>query len=126
MLRAELARKSPQQASENVLEVTTPAVPFGQVVEIDAIAAVGSTPTKPARKPRATTTKKPTAKAAPVADETAAKPAPAKRATRPRTTKAATAGAGAAEAPAEEAPAAEAKKPTRRRTTKSAPAAEEG
>jgi len=126
MLRAELARKSPQQASENVVEVTTPAMPFANVVEIDAIAAVETAPAKPARKPRAATTKKTTASSAPATEEKAEKPAPPKRTSRPRATKAATTSAAAAEAPAGEAPAAEAKKPTRRRTTKSAPAAEEG
>jgi uncharacterized LabA/DUF88 family protein len=131
MLRAELARKSPQQAPDNVVELTAASMPREEIVKLDAVAVVESAPAKPARKPRATTAKKATAKSEPAeeqaAEKPAEKPAPAKRTTRARTsTKSATASAAAAEAPTEAASATEAKKPTRRRTTKSAPSAEEG
>ena len=117
MLRAELARKQPQQ-------------PMETMVVHSAVADVASAPAKPARKPRATA-KKPTVAASARAEAApptgTESPAPAKRTTRARSTKSATTTASAAaDAPAESASETEAKKPTRRRTTKSAPAAEEG
>ena len=125
MLRAELARKSPQGSAEaNVAELAASAMPLEEIVEVDAlVAAADKAPAKPARKPR-TTTKKAPAKAEPAAAK-ADKPAPAKRTTRTRSTKSTASSASTAEAATDDAPEAEAKKPTRRRTTKSA-AAEEG